>query len=77
MEKAGKDIQDEDLAEAMAGKGLGTPATRVDTIEKITVKRIHFKTAIRCPQCYASRHSYHRTSSQNSSRIDCFAGTHW
>ncbi|MGA0330943.1 MAG: DNA topoisomerase [Candidatus Poseidoniaceae archaeon] len=35
MEKAGKDIEDEDLAEAMAGKGLGTPATRADTIEKL------------------------------------------
>ena len=35
MEKAGKDIEDEELAEAMAGKGLGTPATRADTIEKL------------------------------------------
>ena len=35
MEKAGKDIEDEDLADAMAGKGLGTPATRADTIEKL------------------------------------------
>ena len=35
MEKAGKDIEDGDLAEAMAGKGLGTPATRADTIEKL------------------------------------------
>ena len=35
MEKAGRDIEDEDLAEAMAGKGLGTPATRADTIEKL------------------------------------------
>ncbi len=35
MEKAGKDIEDEDLAEAMSGKGLGTPATRADTIEKL------------------------------------------
>ena len=35
MEKAGKDIEDEDLADAMSGKGLGTPATRADTIEKL------------------------------------------
>ena len=35
MEKAGKDIEDEELAEAMDGKGLGTPATRADTIEKL------------------------------------------
>jgi DNA topoisomerase-3 len=35
MEKAGKDIEDEDLAEAISGKGLGTPATRADTIEKL------------------------------------------
>lgn len=35
MEKAGKDIEDEELAEAMSGKGLGTPATRADTIEKL------------------------------------------
>jgi len=35
MEKAGKDIDDEELAEAMSGKGLGTPATRADTIEKL------------------------------------------
>ncbi len=35
MEKAGKDIDDEDIAEAISGKGLGTPATRADTIEKL------------------------------------------
>ena len=35
MEKAGKDIEDEELSEAMDGKGLGTPATRADTIEKL------------------------------------------
>ena len=35
MEHAGKKIDDEDLAAAMKGKGLGTPATRADTIEKL------------------------------------------
>jgi len=35
MEHAGKKIEDEDLASAMKGKGLGTPATRAETIEKL------------------------------------------
>jgi DNA topoisomerase-3 len=35
MEHAGKHIEDDDLAEAMKDKGLGTPATRADTIEKL------------------------------------------
>jgi DNA topoisomerase-3 len=35
MERAGKEIEDEELAEAMSDKGLGTPATRADTIEKL------------------------------------------
>jgi DNA topoisomerase-3 len=33
MESAGKLVDDEDLREAMAGKGLGTPATRAAIIE--------------------------------------------
>ena len=33
MEGAGKLVEDDDLREAMAGKGLGTPATRAATIE--------------------------------------------
>ncbi len=33
MEGAGKLIEDEELREAMAAKGLGTPATRAATIE--------------------------------------------
>jgi DNA topoisomerase-3 len=33
METAGKHIDDEELREAMAGKGLGTPATRASIIE--------------------------------------------
>jgi len=33
MEGAGKLVEDEDLREAMAAKGLGTPATRAATIE--------------------------------------------
>jgi DNA topoisomerase-3 len=35
METAGERIEDEDLAEAMKGRGLGTPATRADTIERL------------------------------------------
>ena len=35
MEHAGKKIEDEELAAAMKGKGLGTPATRAETIEKL------------------------------------------
>ena len=35
MEHAGKHIEDDELAEAMKEKGLGTPATRADTIEKL------------------------------------------
>ena len=38
MEHAGKKIDDEDLAAAMKGKGLGTPATRAETIEKLIVR---------------------------------------
>ncbi len=33
MEGAGKLIDDDDLRDAMAGKGLGTPATRAAIIE--------------------------------------------
>ncbi len=33
MEGAGKAIDDDELREAMAGKGLGTPATRAAIIE--------------------------------------------
>ncbi len=35
MEHAGKQVDDEALASAMKEKGLGTPATRADTIEKL------------------------------------------
>ena len=35
MEHAGKQIDDEALSDAMKDKGLGTPATRADTIEKL------------------------------------------
>ena len=35
MEHAGKKIDDDELAAAMKGKGLGTPATRAETIEKL------------------------------------------
>ncbi len=39
MEGAGKLIDDEELREAMAGKGLGTPATRAATIEGLLNER--------------------------------------
>ncbi|MBM64649.1 MAG: hypothetical protein CMH55_00260 [Myxococcales bacterium] len=35
MESCGKEISDEDLSDAMRDKGLGTPATRADTIERL------------------------------------------
>jgi DNA topoisomerase-3 len=35
METAGKQLDDEELAEAMKGKGLGTPATRAQTIDHL------------------------------------------
>ncbi|MDQ2867198.1 MAG: DNA topoisomerase 3 [Verrucomicrobiota bacterium] len=35
METAGKLVDDEELAEAMKERGLGTPATRADTIDKL------------------------------------------
>ena len=38
MEHAGKKIDDEELAGAMKGKGLGTPATRAETIEKLITR---------------------------------------
>ncbi len=39
MEGAGKLIEDDDLAEAMAGKGLGTPATRAAIIEGLLYEK--------------------------------------
>ena len=47
MEHAGRSIDDEAMAEAMKGKGLGTPATRADTIEKIDCKKFHSRVQIR------------------------------
>ncbi len=38
MENAGKDIDDKAMREAMKGHGLGTPATRADTIEGLLSK---------------------------------------
>jgi DNA topoisomerase-3 len=35
METAGKDLEDEELVEAMKEKGLGTPATRAQTIDHL------------------------------------------
>jgi DNA topoisomerase III len=39
METAGQLIDDDDLSEAMRGKGLGTPATRAETIENLIRKQ--------------------------------------
>ena len=38
METAGKMIDDDEYAQAMKEKGLGTPATRADTIEKLLTR---------------------------------------
>jgi len=38
MEHAGKKFEDDELAAAMKGKGLGTPATRAETIEKLILR---------------------------------------
>jgi DNA topoisomerase-3 len=38
METAGRSIEDEDLAEAIRDKGIGTPATRADIIENLIAK---------------------------------------
>lgn len=35
METAGEYVDDEELSDAMRGRGLGTPATRADTIERL------------------------------------------
>ncbi|MBC7488958.1 MAG: DNA topoisomerase III [Glaciimonas sp.] len=43
MEGAGKLVDDGDLREAMAGKGLGTPATRAATIEGLIFERYMFR----------------------------------
>jgi DNA topoisomerase-3 len=39
METAGKLVEDEELAEAMKERGLGTPATRADMIEKLIYQK--------------------------------------
>ena len=39
METCGKDIDDDELSEAMTARGLGTPATRAETIEKLIGRR--------------------------------------
>lgn len=38
METAGENLDDDELSEAMRGRGLGTPATRADTIEGLVRK---------------------------------------
>jgi DNA topoisomerase-3 len=38
MENAGKQIEDEELAEALSERGLGTPATRAEVIENLIAK---------------------------------------
>ena len=35
MKNAGREIEDDELAAAMKESGLGTPATRAETIEKL------------------------------------------
>ncbi len=38
MENAGKQVEDEDLADALSERGLGTPATRAEVIENLIAK---------------------------------------
>jgi DNA topoisomerase-3 len=38
MESAGRELEDEELAEAIREKGIGTPATRADIIENLIAK---------------------------------------
>ena len=38
MENAGKQVEDDDYAAAISEKGIGTPATRADTIENLIAK---------------------------------------
>ncbi len=38
MENAGKQVEDEELAEALSERGLGTPATRAEVIENLIAK---------------------------------------
>ena len=70
MEGAGKLVDDEELAEALKEKGLGTPATRAATIEHLIKEKIRQKrrnaTAsdhqgggfVRFPSRHGSRSSY-------------------
>ncbi len=39
MEHAGRQVDDEDITDALKGKGLGTPATRADIIENLVTKQ--------------------------------------
>ena len=39
METAGKLVDDEELADAMKERGLGTPATRADTIDGLIYQK--------------------------------------
>ena len=47
MENAGKLIDDEDLADAMKERGLGTPATRADTIDGLIYQKYMERTGDR------------------------------
>jgi len=48
MEGAGKLLDDEELRAAMAGRGLGTPATRAQVIEGLITRLISCATAANC-----------------------------
>lgn len=39
MEHAGRQVEDEEIGDALKGKGLGTPATRADIIENLVAKQ--------------------------------------
>lgn len=42
METAGERMDDEEFVEAMKGRGLGTPATRADTIERLVNPKVRY-----------------------------------
>jgi len=65
MESAGRQIDDEELKDAMKEKGLGTPATRAAIIETLVKRDYIYKKA-----------KFLRTQSKGEKLIDLLAGQH-
>ena len=65
MEHAGKHIDDDELAGRDEEKGLGTPATRADTIEKL-LNRNYIRRSRNGTISAAPRHSYDRCAPPHS-----------